>query len=298
MVEFRSKKSGKQFLLEPQALGRTYRRASYGDDFGLYDTSGFDECFPNIAPAFFPDHGEVWSREWNWQQDGNDLHFSIDGVKARYVFEKRIRMDGTRVRLLYKVENRENTPLNFLWSAHPLLDVTPGTTILLPNGEHHMLIDWASDTVIGKHGDIVPWPFLSSNHHHINYSVVQEKCLGQAVKCYTNVLNEGWAAVYFPDADESLLFEFDPGENPYLGIWLCYGGWPAAGVNAHLTVALEPCCGRSDSLEEAMQQGECAHVDAHGTKEWSLTMSVLKGKPTGKSTVRSTILSLTTEETT
>lgn len=279
MIELRSKRSGRQFLLEPQAVGREYRRASYGDNFAVYDTSGFDECFPNIAASFFPDHGELWSRAWEWRRDEEGLLLTVGGVKAEYKFEKRLRVEGNKVRLNYRVYNLSCKPLRFLWSAHPLLNVRAGTKILLPQRVHQVFIDWTSGPMIGKHGDVLPWPSLSSSNGLIDYSVVQDRSLGQAVKCYTGALSEGWAAAYFADVDESFVIEFDSKENPYLGIWLSYGGWPSVGNDGHLAVALEPCCGRPDSLEEALQRGECAQVEANGVKEWSMTLSVVRGLP-------------------
>ncbi|MBI4536026.1 MAG: DUF5107 domain-containing protein [Ignavibacteriae bacterium] len=283
MIELRSKKSGRQFLLEPQTIGRSYRRPSYGDDFAAYDTSGLDECFPNMAASFFPDHGELWSRAWDWKRDNKGLLFSIEGVRAHYRFEKRLRVEGNKVRLNYRVHNLSSESMHFLWSAHPLLNVRAGTKLLLPCHVNQVRIDWTSDPGIGKHLDILPWPSLSLSNGVIDYSVVQEKDLCQALKGYTGAMTEGWAAAYFADTDESFVLEFDTRENPYLGIWLSYGGWPSGGNNGHLTVALEPCSGRSDSLEEARQRGECGFIEAAGVKEWSLTLSVVQGFPKGRS---------------
>lgn len=288
MIELINVKTGRQFLLEPQNATRTYSRPSYGANFTDYDMSGFDECFPTIAPSRyrslgdrdrqhnfdFPDHGELWSRPWAFQIDDDEIIFSIHGVNAQYVFEKRVKLYKNTLLQFYSVRNLSKEPFSFLWSPHPLLSVRPGTKLLLPESVDCVFLNWASDETFGKHGDVVSWPFLSTSYKHIDYSEVQEKSLGQAVKCFTDRLSRGYAEVCDTKTNESLILEFDPRENPYLGIWLCYGGWPVDRREKHLTVALEPCNGRPDSLEEAVLRKECSKIKPFGKKSWSLGLSL------------------------
>src|SRR4051812_16779214 len=76
IVSIRSKSTGVEFLWQDPT--RPYRRPIYADEFGNYDASGFDECFPTIAPAPYPeapwasiaipDHGELWCTPWRSEQ--------------------------------------------------------------------------------------------------------------------------------------------------------------------------------------------------------------------------------------
>jgi galactose mutarotase-like enzyme len=56
--------------------------------------------------------------------------------------------------------------------------------------------------------------------------------------------------------DESLAIRWDVAALPFLGIWLCQGGWPEARPG-DFTVALEPCNGHPDALAEAVEQARC-----------------------------------------
>lgn len=294
MIEFKNKKTGTQFLLEPQNESGRYEQASFGDEFDKYDTSGFDECFPTLETSEYsslnnskknydiilPDHGELWSRAWKYQIIDDEIRLSIDGVKFDYHFEKKISVQKNRLIIDYLLKNQSSGNFSYLWAAHPLLKVTPGSEIILPvNGKDQMFLNWASDEKIGKFGDHLKWPYLSQVDQKINYAEVQPQSLGQAVKFFTNPVEHGYAGYYDTKLDEALFFEFDPQENPYVGIWLCYGGWPVDAARKHFTVAIEPGNGRPDSLKEAVLRGECSEVEAGGEKKWTLQISLWKGKP-------------------
>ncbi len=293
MVELTNLETGKQYLLGPQSPDRLYTRPTYGADFAAFDTSGFDECFPTVATSpyrslsrpdrrydfEFPDHGELWSRPWEFSNGDASLRFRISGVKAAYEFEKLVSLRDNTLTLRYTLRNRWTEPLSFLWSAHPLLDVRPGMRILLPSGIREMLLNWASDSSVGAFGDRIPWPNLHPGRRGLDFADIQDPALGLAVKCFTDRISSGCAALYDRVADESLLITFDPEENPYLGIWLCYGGWPEHADRKHLTVAIEPCNGRPDSLEEAVRRKECSEVPAGGERSWSIRLSVWRGHP-------------------
>lgn len=293
MITLANVETGHQFLLESQLPGKHYKRAEYGTGFEEYDASGFDECFPTIEASVyrswntsgcqhtfdFPDHGELWSRPWEFRVEDNALDFSIQGVNAHYQLEKKITIEDNRLIIHYILTNFMDDPFLHLWSAHPLLKVSPASKIILPEDIDHVILSWVSDEKIGKREERVPWPFLSAAHEVRDYSIVQERSLGMAVKCFTDILHDGFAGLYDIKTSQSLLFEFDPKEIPYLGIWLCYGGWPAGAKEKHLTVALEPCTGRSDSLRKAVEKHGCAIVEPKSVKEWRLEISLWQGLP-------------------
>lgn len=273
-------------LLPSQLEGIPYRRASYGQPFESFDVSGFDECFPTIAATRlsgqgrgeidFPDHGELWSAPWSWRETDEGISLAVEGVRWNYLFEKRLAVKDNRLVASYSLTNRERFPFRFLWSAHPLLQVRPGARILLPENVDHVLVNWSSDDHAGRLGDVRRWPCLISQE---DYSVVPPATTNRAVKCFSERLTQGFAAVYHPADECSVLFSFDPREIPFLGIWLCYGGWPTGARQKHFTVALEPCNGRPDSLQQAVDRNECGHARPQEEVRWSMEISLTHGLP-------------------
>jgi hypothetical protein len=43
--------------------------------------------------------------------------------------------------------------------------------------------------------------------------------------------------------------------SPFLGLWLCYGGWPECHAQRQHCVAFEPCTAPVDSLATAIAAG-------------------------------------------
>lgn len=293
MTELTNKLTGRQFLMKPQKATSAYRPAFYGANFEEYDTSGFDECFPTIEESsyrfavndhrsqkiVFPDHGELWSAAWRYRTENNKLILEADGIQFPYHLEKQVHLNENKICLNYYLKNNAQVPLAYIWSAHPLLYVRPGVQLLTADRIDEVFINWASDSDFARYGDIRPWPYLSPEHPDIDYSLVQDKMMGLAIKCFTEPLIEGLAGIYDHENDESLVFQFDPQQLPYLGLWLCYGGWPVTGEHKHLTVGIEPASGRPDSLMKAIQRNEFSQVAAGDVNHWTLILSVWKGKP-------------------
>ena len=84
--------------------------------------------------------------------------------------------------------------------------------------------------------------------------------------------------MYYPDSAESVSFHFDPAIGPYLGIWICEGGWPNP-EDGHYTAALEPCTSRADSLSEAIGRSECPQIRPGERKSWELRVQLKTGLP-------------------
>ena len=58
IASIRSNVTGTEFLWQDPT--RSYRSRIYGDEYGNYDASGFDECFPSIGACAYP--GAPWDR--------------------------------------------------------------------------------------------------------------------------------------------------------------------------------------------------------------------------------------------
>jgi galactose mutarotase-like enzyme len=281
MVRLASLETGRQFLREPHQAAQPLPR--YGDDFALFDPSGFDECFPTVAPSEcfpvgpnggvlqLPDHGELWSRPWQWEAGPDELELSIAGVQLDYVLTKRVSLSESRLHIDYLLRNRGVTRFPYIWSAHPLLQVTAGARLVLPAEVEQVRVEWASDSALGIRGDHRPWPYLGPDR---DYAVVQPPDLRQAVKCFTPALREGWAEVHYPDTGDVLRLRFDREKTPFLGLWLCYGGWPLNQAQGHHTIALEPTNVAADCLATATAQGEAPEIGPRDTATWTLEIGL------------------------
>jgi len=269
-------RTGREWMLPSQLPGGEYRQAEYGADFAQFDTSGFDECFPTVSEGFhpdgscrWPDHGELWSRPWSVEQEAEGLLARIEGQAWPYTFTRRASLKGDTLQLDYTVENHAERPFQHLWSAHPLLKVTPGMKLILPESIREAFVNGASDPSLGAFGELRPWPELSPGQ---DFSTVPSAACGRAVKLFFPRVPAGPCGILDPATGEALTFTWDRSELPHLGLWLCYGGWPEDGRPGHLTVALEPCSGMPDLLQDAAEGGACAVLAPGGRMHWSLRL--------------------------
>jgi len=281
----------REFLLQPS--DRPLLRASYGAPFEAFDTSGFDECFPTVAECQYPDgpfagtalpdHGEVWPVPWQYEVREDELLLAITGVRLPYVFRKRIRLAGGAVEIRYALASVSDKPFKYLWSCHPLLAVEAGAEIVLPTEVNDLFIGSSTGNRLGAPGDRCAWSRgLAADGSPVILNALAGPTQKTAEKLFTPRLSHGYCGLYFPSTDEAIVFRFDPQVVPFVGLWICQGGWPADRTG-HFTVALEPCNGRPDSLAEAIARNECRELLPHTVHRWTLRIEIHQGD--GKSAI-------------
>jgi galactose mutarotase-like enzyme len=189
-----------------------------------------------------------------------------------------VQLEGSSVRLEYEVTNLSRTSVKFLWSAHPLLNVQPKAEIVLPPEGSALEVSWSKDERLGHPGSRCAWPLTKeSSGRIVDLSKVLLTTGGTADKLFTSPLSQGLCGMFVPEVNESIAFRFDPEMIPYVGIWISEGGWPPSRSVKQFTVALEPCTGRPDSLEQAIQREECSTVEGRSSKRWWLQIDLGSG---------------------
>jgi galactose mutarotase-like enzyme len=282
MNSLKSARSGREFLFQPP--DRSYRSAAYAASFASFDTSGFDECCPTVAECLYPgdefaektmpDHGDLWSASWQYETREEGLLFETHGESLPYRFRKGVRLEGSTVVLSYEITNMGTKKFAFLWSAHPLLAVEPTCRIVLPKEVSELFVNWSCEDRLGKFGDCCGWPIaVARDGKKVDLSELRDKSARTADKLFTSRLSSGYCGVQYPRTKEEIVFEFDTRPVPYLGIWVCQGGWPSL-ENGHFTVALEPCTGCPDSLREAMHRRTCDELQPGQEKKWALRVKI------------------------
>lgn len=286
IVQITDKQTGANFLKSSENDLRKVVQPKKNQPFYPPYTFGFDECFPTVSPCQIqvegkllnvPDHGELWRQSWNFDHDKNHISMWAFGDRLNYCFRKHIQLKGSSVSIEYELENLEPFAFDYLWSSHPLLNVQEGDELLLPEEISNVVLNWSSDSELGSFGDRLEWPYLADDNQ-LNFSFVQSENEKVAVKLFSDQLRVGKAGLYRKKFDRSLALSFDVKQIPYLGIWLCYGGWPDSEHPRQYTVGLEPCSARSDSLAKAIAAGEQKTIKVAETQKWQLEISISDGK--------------------
>jgi len=267
--------------------------------FDAGDASGWDECLPSVSAcdvktetgvAAIPDHGDLWRVEWKEQGVGNreqgiesksqrseirdKAHVAVTLVgkcfSLQLVLERRLELtetkNGWRLKLAYKLRNTGSNIIPWSWAAHPLFAVEEGDRIVLPESITSLRLEGSGGGRLGEGGDSVAWPIAKlGNGDTTNLSVVDASDSGIGDKLFAGPLraSENWCALERPSEGLRIRITFDAGATPYLGLWICYGGWPERPGPKQVCVAMEPSTAPVDSLalmgpwSRELEPGDC-----------------------------------------
>jgi galactose mutarotase-like enzyme len=263
--------------------------------FDAGDASGWDECLPSVAgcsvetvagPVEIPDHGDLWRTVWSESREQG----AVDGVTNSTAlrgecFSLPLRLErtaalaeagkGWQLRLDYTVTNTGGYPVPWSWGAHPLFTAQAGDRIVLPSSIHSLRLEGSGGERLGKAGDLVAWPIARLAHGgEADLSVAQplESNIGDKLFAGPLTGSENWCALERPQAGVRIKVSFDTAATPYLGLWLCYGGWPERPGPKQMCVALEPTTAPVDSLA---QTGPWSRVLAAGDSfSWFMVVDI------------------------
>jgi len=275
----RARTTGAELLWQDPT--RPYRRPVYADEFGNYDASGFDECFPTIAAAPYPeapwagiavpDHGELWCTPWRYElPDARTIYLHTYGVRFPYHFEKWIVVADGGFALRYRLTNLSPFPLKSIWSAHPLFRAEEGMQVLLPGAPAMRLTHAIGKRVGGELLHTYTWPWLPGpSGAPVDYSRIGSPALDANDKIYADTPADGWCALWDPRSGAYVGFTLSAAEIPFVGVCINHGGWPLTGAKG-FWVAIEPCTGWPDRLDDATAVGAHATLAGWNSREWSL----------------------------
>lgn len=236
-----------------------------------FDTSGMDDCFPNIAAGNYPDGagdsgtlpdlGE-WTRG-SWQvleASHAAINLRRDGYRFPYTAFKTIRFaTADTLEFLYRVESRASVPMRYMWSAHPLIRV-PGIYRLTVLGDRQSFCTFPSDGI--RH----EWPHWQATDLSCEWIP-----RGTTLKIFLTGLTDGWCALQLPEY--TLRFEFDIDTTPVLGVWFDNYGFPTGSGNPFRCIAIEPCTSPSDLLD-SLDAAEYPVLSSGSEASWSFRLQI------------------------
>jgi galactose mutarotase-like enzyme len=249
-------------------------------------SGGWDECFPTLGPSPIPgappgtpplaDHGELWSADWTSSvyehADGTTLAGSAAGSALPYEFHREVTLDRTEpvVRMRYRVRHTGHEPFPWIWSSHPLFNVQPGTTVALA-GVRQVRLDAVQGRDDLSPGDVVSWPgAIGGEQDRFTFP----ESGAWAVKLFGDVGAEGRMELADPRMGERLVMSVRREEVPQVGVWINCAGWAPPGRRPYYNLALEPCIGAPDRLEDAVAWGTVQTLDPGEERRWSLEITL------------------------
>jgi galactose mutarotase-like enzyme len=271
-----------QIPLAPPRPGSSYIEAA--------DSGGWDECFPTVGPGPIPgapagtpplpDHGELWSASWISSvydgPDGTTLAGTARGAAFPYEFHRQVSLDPHEplARFQYLLRHTGDTPFPWIWSAHPLLNVQPGSVLELP-GVTQVKVAAVHGRDDLSENDVVSWPGAIGGDS-ARFSFPGDG--GWAVKLFGDLAGEGRMILTDPRRGERLEMMVEPDQVPQVGLWINCRGWAPPGRTPYYNLALEPCIGAPDRLDIAFEEWHTAQMLGPGDeREWSVSVRLSDG---------------------
>jgi galactose mutarotase-like enzyme len=277
---------GLEFLLQPlDSFDQHKRYEKQASSMRFQDgaCSGIDECLPTVAMSgvgvpglAVPDHGDFWAIPWTLLEPANSCSVAIvaDGSSRPLRFTKRLELHPTSLRIDYTVQNLSARPVEYLYACHPLFVISPGDRIVLPNEVTTVRVESSHPERFGAQGDSVTWPVAQSREGAIDLSVALDSRADTADMLYAGPLKIGRCGIYRSAVSRGIVICFDPVCLPYLGLWLCYGGWPDDSEYRQVAVALEPTVAARGALEDAIRDGVAPVLAPEETHSWSIEFHI------------------------
>lgn len=275
--------------------------------FDQADASGWDECLPSVAActvytsagaAHIPDHGDLWRVAWLEAAPGHEaapvtdaeslsLTLAADCFSLPLSVTRTLTLtensNGWQLHAAYSVTNSGYAPTPWSWAAHPLFTAEAGDRIQLPESIRNLRIEGSGGGRLGKGGDTATWPVaVLADGSRTDLSLAQgpDSAIGDKLFAGPLAAAENWCALERPKAGLRIKVRFNPEATPYLGLWICYGGWPERPGPRQVCVALEPTTAPVDSLAAT---GPWSRQLAPGESfSWSMTVEIellQDGKP-------------------
>jgi galactose mutarotase-like enzyme len=283
IASLRCMKTGTEFLVS----GSTYdAKAQFAPDapFEESDCAGMDECLPTISISGpetlgggVPDHGDLWRLPWRVvRENGNEVVLTANCFSRPLSFTRRLSVQAAVVRLDYRIQNLADASVPFLYACHPLFAIDSGDRVILPSEIDRVRLHYSRGDRAGHAAESIAWPHVTSGNGQIELDRIEEISAGTAEMLYAEKLARGICAIYRTHRKQAVVVRFDPQVLPYLGLWICCGGWPddPAQAKQH-AVALEPTVAAHGSLAAATAAGEAPVLAAGHAFEFTIRMEVL-----------------------
>jgi len=244
-------------------------------------SGGWDELFPNDAPGVilgerYPDHGEVWSIEWDWQEelskDSATLALSCNTPISACRIEKRItlRAGEPSLHTEHRLTHTGRDEFPFLWKMHPAFRVSPDCRIDFPP----MTVELEPGWLASLRGAPLrfPWPYADTPEGRIDLRQVPPERSRRACFFYGTGYREGWCAITDTASGLTCGVIFSPEVFPTCWLFASFGGW-----RSHNVAIVEPSTTYPFEIEKAIERGAAPILGPGATIETRMALKIQTG---------------------
>lgn len=255
------------------------------------DSGGWDEILFSVKPCTLDlpggqalsigDHGSAVDRPWCSIETGVNAasealcELLAEGQSPHFKLKRRIVLDAELPRLgfEYRLTNTGPIAWPWLWCAHPLFAIENDMHIELQEGQQiRLLQNNATDPAINQQ-----WPKLVLGEgKNINLAGIFEASTEPETFCQKLFVRSAKeVSLCTANGKERFSMMYDPGNLPWLGLWINKNAWSGCGSKPYLNLGLEPATSPHDLLCDAVEQGHADVLQPGESRDWSLSISLI-----------------------
>ncbi len=238
---------GREVLVQPR---ETVDWSRPRVDYERAELCGWDEMFPTIVGAGYPDHGEVWRRQWvPVASHPGALDFAVSCASVPATVRRAISFPSTNaLEMFYTVTNRASVPLTFLWAAHPQFVVDPHDAIRID-------------------GQLLDCVTVPPRRSIVDQSRIADLVPPRETGKWWNPLGERVDGISIERSDLRLFLTATTPDPTQWGVWIDRGAIAQTDV-----ISTQPALGWHDDLHRAVDTSTAPTVEPHGSLSWSLRL--------------------------
>jgi Domain of unknown function (DUF5107) len=257
------------------------RRVPFGSCYDDVWCGGWEELFPNDVPGTilgekYPDHGEVWTIEWDWsaaaEEDSAAVSLSCRTPISGFRLERRItlRAGETAVHTEHRLTNEGRDTFPFLWKMHPAFRVSSDCRIDFP--PMTVELEPAFTASLTGASATFPWPYADTPEGRIDLRPVPPETSKRAQFFYGTGYKEGWCAITDVAKRLSYGLTFSAAVFPSCWLFASFGGW-----RNHNVAILEPSTTYPFEIEKAIERGTARVLTPGASLETKMALHVETG---------------------
>jgi hypothetical protein len=244
----------------------------YDVPYGNHWYSGWDECFPAIAPSQYPshpyeriavpDHGELWGIPTTTAVPTKDGITTVwHGLRFGYRLTRKLYLEEASVIAEYQLGNLAPFEFRFVWAMHALLSLA--TPVELDSGAQKDF-RYSHDVSGNDVNQPFQWPMVNPGESLARPLELPPK---RGWKSFSQEPIHSAFGVFYPQRKRSLRFEYasEDGLPAYWGVWVNTAPAPSSG-----NFAIEPTTGRYDQIDRSVKDGSAGRIEPFGRKSWSV----------------------------
>ncbi len=256
-----------------------YSLAYSGAPFDVYDSSGYDDAFPNVikevikkesGEEVYHDHGDIWSAIFREEVTSEGVKLTYVNTERKYTYIKKISLEDNTVKVAYDITNDGEKPLSYLWLLHMLSRIEEGMYLEVKEDGLTSIENVSDSGVLGEVGDITPYPYVKVENELRHFNTLFETPTECCEKYYfKQPFKEGYAKLVYPKSNASVTLGWDAKQLPYVGVWITQGGY-----RGDYNCAIEPTTSYHDSMSKALETQTHCVLEKGESTQFELTVTL------------------------